>query len=312
MNFFKKHTILKYFLLIFIGIFSLLMIGIIQEIIFEPPLTKTLFFHEIYKNFILALVSSCVFIIPILIISVTKKEAQKYYFDKEDFNNYKGYYRDIINNYSPAILSYIDDYQISNKEIIATILDLQLKNYIKIDEKTGKIIILNNDYTYLDKSEKYILTHINNLKDINYPTWKMLIKEEAINKNLIINCKNKKKLLFVLIATIILLALDLLIFILTKKVLNILFLMLFIFPIYVVTIHFYFMYVNNQHYTRTPLGKEINKKLEGLKNFLKDFSILDERSKTEISIWKEYLIYSVLFNQNQTIINEITNNLNLH
>ena len=311
MNFFEKHKILKYFLLIFIINFSLLMISIIQIIILEPPLTKALFFKEIYKNFIVAFISSWVFTIPIIIISITKTQAQKYYFEKEDFGNYKDYYRDIIKNYSPAILSYIDDFQISNKDIIATILDLQLKNYIHIDEQDGKITILNNEFNYLDKSEEYILIHINNLKDINYPTWRMLIKEEAVNKNLISNDKKKKKHLFAWIATIILLALDFLVFIITKNILNVFFLMLFIFPLYGVTIHFYFMFINSQHYTRTPLGKEINLKLEGLKNFLKDFSILNEREQKELSLWKEYLVYSVLFNQNRDIINELTNNFDL-
>ena len=54
-------------------------------------------------------------------------------------------------------------------------------------------------------------------------------------------------------------------------------------------------------------AEEINKKLEGLKNFLKDFSKLDERTSEEIKLWDEYLIYSVMFNQNENIVNEYKN-----
>lgn len=43
-----------------------------------------------------------------------------------------------------------------------------------------------------------------------------------------------------------------------------------------------------------------------MKNYIKDFSILDEREQHELMIWDEYLIYSVLFNQNQKIINDLS------
>ena len=59
--------------------------------------------------------------------------------------------------------------------------------------------------------------------------------------------------------------------------------------------------IKSDNYFRTKKGEEVNKKLEGLKNFLKDFSILSEREKHEIALWDEYLIYSVLFNHNNAI-----------
>ena len=52
--------------------------------------------------------------------------------------------------------------------------------------------------------------------------------------------------------------------------------------------------------------KRIEEKIEGLKNYIKDFSILDEREQQELMIWDEYLIYSVLFNQNQKIVDDLS------
>ena len=60
----------------------------------------------------------------------------------------------------------------------------------------------------------------------------------------------------------------------------------------------------NKFYKRTPKGKEINKKLEGLKLYLKDYSLLSEREYKEIELWEEYLIYSVMFGQNKNVIEE--------
>jgi uncharacterized membrane protein len=55
---------------------------------------------------------------------------------------------------------------------------------------------------------------------------------------------------------------------------------------------------------RTDKGEEINKKLEGLKIFIRDFSILNGREKKELILWKEYLIYSVMFNINKKVLKE--------
>lgn len=58
-------------------------------------------------------------------------------------------------------------------------------------------------------------------------------------------------------------------------------------------------------YVRSKSGEEINHKLEGLKNYIKDFSVMNERDKKEITIWEDYLIYSVLFGINTKITNHI-------
>ena len=58
---------------------------------------------------------------------------------------------------------------------------------------------------------------------------------------------------------------------------------------------------------RTLKGEEVNLKLEGLKNFLNDFSLLNEKSKEELIIWQDYLIYSVIFNQNTKIVDKYKN-----
>ena len=138
-----------------------------------------------------------------------------------------------------------------------------------------------------------------------------LIQEEAINKGLITKSLKKKKHFFILMITIVFILLNLIVLFLTKNFLNNFYLTLFILPIYIATIHFYLININQQRYERTKIGKEINLKLEGLKNFLKDFSILNERNKEEIALWEEYIVYSVLFDQNVNIIKELSKHLNI-
>ena len=57
-------------------------------------------------------------------------------------------------------------------------------------------------------------------------------------------------------------------------------------------------------YFRTEKGKELNREIEGLKVFLKDYTLLDEKDKEAVVVWEEYLAYSVLFNQNKKIVEQ--------
>ena len=57
-------------------------------------------------------------------------------------------------------------------------------------------------------------------------------------------------------------------------------------------------------YFRTEKGKEINKKIEGLKNYLKNYSLLHEKERESVQIWEDYLAYSVWFEQNKKIIEQ--------
>ena len=55
---------------------------------------------------------------------------------------------------------------------------------------------------------------------------------------------------------------------------------------------------------RTEKAKELNSKLEGLKSYLKDYSNLKDNEASNIVLWEDYLIYSVIFKQNKKIISE--------
>ena len=57
-------------------------------------------------------------------------------------------------------------------------------------------------------------------------------------------------------------------------------------------------------YFRTEKGEELNKKLEGLKKFLQDYTLLDKQNMQGVTLWEDYLVYSVMFNQNKKIIEE--------
>ena len=91
-------------------------------------------------------------------------------------------------------------------------------------------------------------------------------------------------------------------------ILMIVILILFNLPISLATYFYtYIIKAKNNDYIRTKKGEEINQNLEGLKNYLKDFSSLHEKDEKSLALWEDYLIYSVIFSQNTIVVKNIWN-----
>ena len=214
-------------------------------------------------------------------------------------------------------LSWIDDFKLEHKDIIAEILQLQNKKVITVNEDT---IIINEDYdtTNLKQSQQYILENIQNgkLMNINEFVLKEKVKEDALQDELI-EAKNDlkkrqiKQIIISILLFIIVNIIDRLIFINLSGNLIMFFIavaisiIIAIYPIisiisFIVTTIRYKM----DSYFRTEKGNELNRQIEGLKLFLEDYTLLDKQDKEAIALWEEYLAYSVLFNQNKKIVEQ--------
>lgn len=58
-------------------------------------------------------------------------------------------------------------------------------------------------------------------------------------------------------------------------------------------------------YVRSKEGNDINEKIEGLRKYIKDFSNLEQKTKEDITLWEDYLIYSIIFGINTQIVEEV-------
>ena len=238
-----------------------------------------------------------------------------------DFKRYENYYREILKNYSPAELSYIDNFEIlPENDIVATLLSLQLNKRINIDDSLSKTKTENN-IEEISSNEKYVLDSIEDgkIKNLNESEFMAKVQKDAIKNGLLKEAKIEwKKFIRVIILSIFLIAL--MIFICTilfndfvNNPTNIrdwkLFIMVFAILLIVylpISIGIYFStYIiksKKNSYIRTTKGEAINEKLEGLKNYLKDFSLMNEKSEESLILWEDYLIYSVIFNQNVKVV----------
>ena len=61
----------------------------------------------------------------------------------------------------------------------------------------------------------------------------------------------------------------------------------------------------NKNYRRTIKGKKLLNKTYALKNYLKDYSLIKDRTEEELILWEYYLVYAVVLGVNAKIEDEI-------
>lgn len=266
--------------------------------------------------------------------TISKKLVKRGILTKIDFEKTKDYYRDILYNHSITELSYIDDFELDfKKEIVSTLLSLENKKKIKIENE--KIIVLDENDTDLKLTEKDVFHSIKN-GNVEIEDNKKFAKtlqehalQEGIENGLLCKVDSNKKttkifnifIVFAFIAILgILLLLELFytitfrfdnneISLIAEYIYTIIFSMLV--PVYTlfmaVGMDIFIYYRKNMlnAYERTDLGNSINEKIEGLKKYIEDYSLLDEKEKQELVLWDEYLIYSVQFKQNKKILKKM-------
>lgn len=65
----------------------------------------------------------------------------------------------------------------------------------------------------------------------------------------------------------------------------------------------------NKNYRRTKKGNVLLSKAYALKNYLKEYSLIEERSERELILWEYYLVYAVALDINEHIEDEVMQKL---
>lgn len=213
------------------------------------------------------------------------------------------YYREILEETSSGVLSFVYNKKINYKDIIiSTLLKFEKEKIIKIDHNNSYIEIFSSEFDGLIDYEKYILNLLrfeSNNNKIQFSNLKQIISNEKfkINVKELIKKSSKEKGYYKtnkfntnIIVYIILINFIITIFELFSE-LNVGGLCLLN-----TIILFLLCYISNRKiYIRTKQGKILSDKLNGLKNYLIDFSLINERQLREISIWDYYIIYAIIF-----------------
>lgn len=250
------------------------------------------------------------------------------------------YYRELPNNFGIGITSLLFDSTIENyKDIVAVILDLCAKKYIRLIKQDDKYIIdiLKPVDDSLLNNEKYILSLIidNNIKNINYKEWYNYCMQDGINLGLYshrkININNeasltqekisKRRKIQLLLSIIGSILISLVTFdgnymrtaIYGIFAFGITYAILFI-PFYLINIFTGFKDIGklagNVNYKnimennlqKTEKGIEELHKLYSFKAFINDFGNFVNKQPDEVVLWDRYLSYAQVFGLTKEIM----------
>ena len=273
-------------------------------------------------------------IILFIVIKLVSKKIRKEKLNKDDFKRSKDYYRDVLDGYGACELSWIDDFKLEiPKDIIAELLQLENEKVIKINEDNIEMLE-NFDTNNLNETQKYLLSCIEDgkVKNISEIKLQETVRKDALKHKIVEqreeSKKKKKKRMFkaILIAVIVNIVMRVAFNIISEMnfennmipiisfVIYVIALMIFALYPTIVIISFIIYNVKStlDPYFRTKEGEELNRSIEGLKNYLKDYTLLDEQEKDGIVVWEEYLVYSVLFNQNKKMIEKYKSAGDIH
>ena len=261
-------------------------------------------------------------IILFIVIKLVNKKIRKEKLNKDDFKRSKDYYRDILYGYGACELSWIDDFKLEiPKDIIAELLQLENKKFIKINENNIELLE-NFDTNTLNETQKYLLSCIEDgkVKNVSQIKLQETVRKDALQHKIVEQreeSKKKKRMIkAILIAVIVNIVMKVAFNIISEMnfennmipiisfiIYAIVFIIFSFYPmILIISYIIYNIKSTLDPYFRTKEGEELNRSIEGLKNYLKDYTLLDKQEKDGIVVWEEYLVYSVLFNQNKKMI----------
>lgn len=230
------------------------------------------------------------------------------------------YERDIP-KYSVAVASYINNFRIENKkDIVASILSLCAKKVIDIRQINNEIVITRNllgKIETLTKDEYYLYEYlINHGRKGNLKQWSDIVKQEAQERKLIKKCENYIVIIFfiILITSV---------FLFFKWVpeygevasaqsaiagTTMFFSLCLMIPITVYN-EMKKRKLKRSYIKYTSKGLKEACRLEKLKRYLKNSTLLNTRQVEEVYLWEQYLAYAMVLNINSRYKDVISSEL---
>lgn len=292
------------------GMYILILIFIVTTTLVYIILRNTNYFKKIfeesnivlYEATALAIFSMSISIIIDIIISKIVQKIYEIIIIKKNedkaYNKEYIYYREILSNVSPGIISYCYNRNSNiQDEIVAIVLNLKLHNRVKINNNHIEIIDDN-----LSSHEKYVIKSINN-KKINNKYFKKVYSKlllQDLKKQGYIEIVDKNRINVVEIMELFMVWLIIYMIITIPVFFSILYNPIFIIIGYVlsfIAIPAYKKIEGKINPTvRTKKALELKAKLKGLKKYMLDYSNIKDTTIENINFFDEYVIYAIILN----------------
>ena len=237
-------------------------------------------------------------------------------YKKESYSDINYLNRDISAEYPPSIVGYLFNNKLRYKDLIADIMELYAKKIIDISKtningkKTIRFYIIDKDYEtkIKTKSQIYIInTLINNKININFDfkNWKKLVLKEYKKRGFAkqLDYYNGRFMALIVLSITILCSVIGYIYGIKNNIVLLSLIIGILGGAFIGTmIAYYFIsFIKNEQNTNIFLstyGKNELKKWIKFKNFIKEYTLLKEKTFEDIIIYESYIPYAVALDIN--------------
>lgn len=205
----------------------------------------------------------------------------------------KQYFREISQEYTPAMVSILYDLKVEvYKDYTATIIDLCIKGYLKLkpnEENQYEILTIPKDISNLKSDEEYVYSCFYSHEKFDGDVFKKKAFSEVEKLGLIKPKEERKETFQAIIAIIIgiLIATCVLTSHMTIAIILAVIMMVSYF------LHPIFYIIDKESYKRTANGKQEAKKCKAMKMFFKDYTLIQEKEINYYNILEENLAYAL-------------------
>ena len=224
------------------------------------------------------------------------------------------YVRDVEVEYSPAVLSYLQNQKIEEKkDIVACILNLCAKGFLKIEKKKENYYELNplpnKDSETLKKDEKYLYSTICKKEKLDMNIWMKYIKEEFESYHF--TKKDKIRIDLIFLYSYFIMMIVFLIYLQVSGgnqnysgILGTMFILLFVgmeLSLLEPPIRAIIRYLRKGEYldgTYTTKGAKEMKRWDKYKKFLEDYTLLENKPLESVIVLEKHLAYATVLNVN--------------
>lgn len=235
--------------------------------------------------------------IVFMIQKYKENEIIKKYEANYKVSTYK-YYRELLGDISPAILAKIYSKDINYKDqIISVFLDLEERGVLKKENDKIKVIDVSDSLLYFEKLIiKYL---VNNIKFSEFKKEYDKTINEYLKEHEYLKSKDKEEFNMTEFIQLIMIWIILTLLIFISAIFPISQLGIFLVISYVlafISIPIYKL-IEKIIYpvVRTEKTLELCAKLNGLKNYYKDFTIMQDKSINDIKLYDDYILYAIIF-----------------
>lgn len=230
----------------------------------------------------------------------------------KDIDSYKSIgelERDLNVKYTPAIVSMLYDNKIEPcKDIVATILNLNLKGYILFDKDKNnrkykiKQNLQANSIDNMCIEEKYIYDWLIKNKNFNFVEWVNAIKKEYSKVNFTKPCEVKTRNMMLIILILIfgifyVIESAVLVKFYSENIASLLLGLVLVPIVMIITL----VTVNNllKNVFLNNLGNKEVQRWTKFKRFMHNYTLIEDKNVESIAIYEKYLPYSMALNVNK-------------